>query len=226
MDIVETALGNRSLSIALNPAIIVFLDLDRVTSNVINPSNMTVRSSIGLGNASRHRLVVHAYTSRLGSVIPAVGVAPVGALVLVVELDAKSLVDAPGDKTGALAVIVVPLVDTVALALVRVVVSHWAGDVSTRRRATALVSDVVVATSLDVVVSNIAAITGLIPDCVAVDVGSFRLAGNFDVVALLIRLLNAIRSTRSRTTVDSSACNGIGKAANREERNGKGGKDC
>lgn len=102
MDVVESALGNSALAVALALGPVVLLDGDLVAVDGGDPGDVAVAAGVGLGDAAGLGGAVDRDAGALGRVVPGVGVAPVGALVLVVELDAEALVDAPRDKGGAL----------------------------------------------------------------------------------------------------------------------------
>jgi hypothetical protein len=71
--------------------------------------------------------------------------------------------------------------------------------------ATALVRDIAVAARLDVVVGHVAAIGRLVPDAVALHVGAGRLAGDLDVGALAVGLLDAVVGAGPGAAVDRVA---------------------
>jgi len=95
-----------------------------------------------------------------------------------------------------------------------------AGAASTRA---ALAGHIAVAASLDVIVRNIAAVRGLVPKIVAVDIGASSLAADLDVGALLVDLLDRVASAWAAATVDVVAGNGIGAGGSKE--GGNGGED-
>ncbi len=76
--------------------------------------------------------------------------------------------------------------------------------------AAALPSHVAVDASLDVVVGDVAAIRGLVPDGVALDIGARRLARDGHSVALGVGLLDSVASARAGAAVDRVSSDGIG----------------
>jgi hypothetical protein len=99
----ELALLDSPRAISLEVLVVVLLDGDVVALDGRDPGDVARAAAalVGLRNASRLGRVVDLDARLLGRVVPGVGVAPVDALVLVVELDAEALVDAPGDEGGA-----------------------------------------------------------------------------------------------------------------------------
>lgn len=189
VDVVEGAGRNSASAVTFFSGIIVLFDCHLATRDLGNPRNMAIPSSVALGDASGDRGFVDLHTSSLRSFVPAVCVAPVGTLVLVVELDAETVVDAPSDEARTLALVVIPLVNAAALALVRVVILHRAGDGATRGLAGALGCYIAVLAGLDVVVSDVTTVGGLVPNAVAEDGGALCLASDFDISAFLVGLL-------------------------------------
>ena len=224
MDVVKTALGNRARAVTLPNAVVILLDSHLITRNLGDPGNMAPSSCIALGDAARNGLVVDNNASLACSIIPRVGIAPGGTLISVVELEAESLVDTPSDEASALALVVVPWINAAALALVGVVVRDRTGDAAAwgLRAARALLRDVAVGASFDVVVRYVAAVGGLIPDVVPVDAGSGGLARNVHLLALLICELHTITGTGSSAAVDGVASDGVGRIGEREKTEDKG----
>jgi hypothetical protein len=99
----ELALLDSPRAISLEVLVVVLLDGDVVALDGRDPGDVAraVAALVGLRDASRLGRLVDLDARLLGRVVPRVGVAPVDALVLVVELDAEALVDAPGDEGGA-----------------------------------------------------------------------------------------------------------------------------
>jgi hypothetical protein len=103
VDVHKLALLDSPRAVSLGVGVVVLLDGDLVAVDGRDPGNVARAAAalVGLSNRSRLGRVVDLDTRLLGRVVPRVGVAPVEALVLVVELDAEALVDAPGDEGGA-----------------------------------------------------------------------------------------------------------------------------
>lgn len=216
MDIVERALGNRACAIGPIVFVVVLLDSHRIARDFSNPSDVSSRPSIALRDASRDGLVIYTDASLARSLVPRIGITPCSALVLVVEVDTEALIDAPGDKAGALALEVVPFVGRAALALVRVIVRDGAGDLAAAATATgaaALGLHVPVGAGLDVVVGDVAAVGGFVPDAVSADDGAFALAADCDAVAFLVGFLHGVAGAGAGATVDGCAGDGVGEGA-------------
>jgi hypothetical protein len=201
VNVVEGALidGPNAVLLLLHP--VVLLNGDRVSVHSRHPCNMPIRSSVGMSDSTRLGGAVDLDTGRFGSVIPRVRVAPSGALVLVGEMDTKTLVDTLGDERGTLALVVVPFVDAAAV-IVNVVVFAGSGDLSRRLRAWALAGHESVLAGLDIVVGHIAAILGLVPYVVTVDVVAVGLAGELDVGGPGVGFDNRAGSRGLRTAVE------------------------
>ncbi len=101
MDVIKAPLRHSPLAVALAHVVVVLLDGDGLVADGGDPGDVAPVTSIGLGHAARHGRAVDLDARAARRVVPRVGVAPVDALVLVVELDAETLVDAPGDEGGA-----------------------------------------------------------------------------------------------------------------------------
>ena len=216
MDVVKSALGERPSAISLLTSIIVLLHGDAVARDGRDPSDVAVVAGVGLGDGAGDGLAVDGDAGLLGGGVPGVGVAPGGALVAVGEVDAEAVVDAPGDEAGALALVVVPLVDAAALARVGVVVLGRAGDFPVAAAAAvvaasiALVGHEAIAAGPDVEVGDVAAVGGLVPDVVAEDVRAGGLAGDVHVLVFRIALLDVGVDVRARATGYGVMGNGEG----------------
>jgi hypothetical protein len=180
VDVVEGALVDGPNAVSLSHRPVVLLNDNRVSVHRRDPGDMPIRPSIGLSDSTRFGGAVDRDAGSSGSVIPGVRVAPGGALVSVGKMDTETLVDALCDERGALALVVVPLVDAAA-GVVNVVVFAGSGNLARRLRARALAGHEAVLAGLDIVVGHIAAVRGLVPDVVAVDVVAVGLAGELDV---------------------------------------------
>lgn len=84
----------------------------------------------------------------------------------------------------------------------------------------AVLGHVVAGAGLDVVVGHVAAVRGLVPKLVTVDVGAGSLAGDGKVGAALVGLDDAIVGTRTRAAVEVVSVDGIG--AGQRQSNGCG----
>ena len=122
VNVVESALRQSTSAVSLSVHIVILLNRHTAPRNALHPSNMSIVASIRLRNRARLWRAVDGDAGRARGLVPAVCVAPVVALVLVGEVDALAVVDAVGDKAGALALVEVPGVDAAAAAAVRVVV--------------------------------------------------------------------------------------------------------
>ncbi|KFZ16990.1 hypothetical protein V502_04809 [Pseudogymnoascus sp. VKM F-4520 (FW-2644)] len=181
---------------------------------------MSGLTGIGLRNAPWHRLVVDLDADLASGLVPGVGVAPRGALVLVHKVDIEALVNTPRDETGALARVVVPAVDIAAGAgRVWVVVldgavagcaaAGWGGR-GGDGAGVALGLDVLARTGLYVVVGDVAAVGGEIPDGVSVHAGARGLAGDGHGVALGVGLLDGVVCAGTGAAVDDAPSDGVG----------------
>jgi len=212
VNVFESTLGNSPLSIALHLGVIVLLNGDLVAVDSNNPRDMAITTTtlVGLGDAARLGIVIDLDADLLRCIIPLERVAPDAALVPVGELDAQTLVDAPRDERGALALEVIPRIHAAAAALVWVVVGHRAGNANaisgagTRAgaRARALGGDITIGAGLDIVIGHIAAVRGLVPKLIAVDAGASGLAGDLDIGALGVGLFDRVAGARTRAAVD------------------------
>lgn len=103
MNIPKLALRHGARTIAAVVVVVVLLDGDVVAVHGRDPGDVAGAAAalVRLRDGPRLGRVVDLDARGLGRVVPRVGVAPVVALVLVVELDAEPLVDAPGDEGGA-----------------------------------------------------------------------------------------------------------------------------
>lgn len=101
MDIVKAPLRHSPLAVPLADVVVVLLDGDGLVADGGDPRDVAPVAGVGLRNAPGHGRAVDLDARAARRVVPRVGVAPVDALVLVVELDAEALVDAPGDEGGA-----------------------------------------------------------------------------------------------------------------------------
>jgi hypothetical protein len=103
VDVHKLALLDGPRAISLRVPVVVLLDGDLVALDGRDPGDVARAAAalVGLRNAPGLGRVVDLDARLLGRVVPRVGVAPVDALVLVVELDVEALVDAPGDEGGA-----------------------------------------------------------------------------------------------------------------------------
>lgn len=97
----KLGLGNGTRAVSLARVVVVLFDDYIVALDSGDPSNVA-RARVGLSNAARDGLVVDPNTGRPCGIVPVVGIAPVNVLVLVCEMDTETLVDAEGDKGGAL----------------------------------------------------------------------------------------------------------------------------
>lgn len=87
------------------------------------------------------------------------------------------------------------------------------GQVSTAAAtaaAVAFLGDIAAAPGSDIVVGNIAAVGGLVPDFVAVHGGAGGLAGDCNIGTLLVALDYRVRGPWTRAAVDDIAGDGIG----------------
>lgn len=228
MDIDKVVLGNRPSAVSLARNMVVLLNSDAVARHLGHPGHMAPFASAGLRNTARHGLVVHANLGLARSLVPGVGIAPVSALVLVMELEPKAFVNTPGDEAGALALVVVPRVDTAAFALVGIIIGHGArhgAGGGLRRGAGAFVLDVAAGAGLDVVVGHVAAVGSLVPDAVSVDGGAFSLAGDGDVLVLFEGLDDGGAGVGLGPAVDGGAGDGIGFGEGAEREGIRGESD-
>lgn len=185
MDVAKGALGHSSRPIALALGPVILLNSNRAPRNPRDPGDVAEAASVGLRNAPGLGRAVDGRPRRAGGVVPEVGVAPVGALVAVVEVDAEHPVDAEGDEAGALALVVVPGVDAAATALVGVVVRKDGDAVrGLVLDGGAHVGNVLLGARVDVKVGDVAAVRGLVPDAAAVDGGALGLAGDLEVLVV------------------------------------------
>lgn len=76
--------------------------------------------------------------------------------------------------------------------------------------AVTLLGDIVAAAGSDVVVGNVATVLSLVPDCVAVDGGAGRLAGDCNVGSLPVALDYRVGGSWTRAAVDAVAGDGVG----------------
>lgn len=225
MDIVKRVLRDCARAVTLGRLEVVLLHGHGGAGDLGNPGDMARGSSargssIALRDTPSDGLVVNTNARPACGVVPGIRIAPIGALVLVGEVDAEAFVDAPGDEAGALALEVVPLVDGAAVALVRIVVGHRAWDLTAtrgRHAARALGLHVSIAARVDVVVGDVAAVRGLVPDAGPTDVGSGGLAGNRDTLALLVGLHHRKVRAGARAAVDGIASNRVRKGIRQEE---------
>lgn len=81
---------------------------------------------------------------------------------------------------------------------------------ATRAPTGALGSHIAAGASLDIIIGNVAAIAGLIPDSIAVHTSTSSLASYLDLGAFGIGFLYSVACTWSRAAVDTVAGNGIG----------------
>lgn len=81
----------------------------------------------------------------------------------------------------------------------------------------ALADDIARGTSLDVVVGDVAAIRGLVPEGVAVDAGARGLAGELEVGALRVGLNQGVASTGAGAAVER----GLGRVRAHHGRDGR-----
>lgn len=220
MDIFEGANRQRARAVALHVYVVKLLDGDGVALHSRDPRDMPRLPGIGLRNAPWHRLVVDFDADLASGLVPGVGIAPRGSLVLVHEVDVEAIVDAPRDETSALARVVVPAVDVAAGAgPVWVVVLDGAvaggaaagwGRRGGDRVGVALGLDVLARAGLYVVVGDVAAVGGEIPDSVAADASAGGLAGDGHGVALGVGLLDGVVCARTGAAVDDAPSDGVG----------------
>ena len=88
------------------------------------------------------------------------------------------------------------------------------------RAAAALCGNVVASASQDVVVGHIAAVGGLVPEGVSVDVRARGLAGDAELGTLSVGLHDAVAGTGTRATVEAIGLDGVG--AGQGQSNGCG----
>jgi len=203
--------------------IIVLLNGDLVPAHRRHPRHVPRLPGIRLRNRSRLRRRVNLHAGLPRRIIPSVRIAPVRAFVVVGELDPQPLVDPLRNKAGALACEVPPLVDYVAPPLVIIVVYPRAGDFagtapSSTGRGT-LRRDETVAAGFDVVVGDVAAVGGFVPDVVAGDGGPGSLAGDLDVLTLPVGFDDGCRGGRRFAAIESGGFDGEGGG-----RDGAGGE--
>jgi len=175
MDIVECALGNFAGAVGLGMDVVVLLNRHVVSGHSCNPGYMASVSGIGLCNTSWDRLVVNADASVACGFVPGIRITPVVAFIFVGEVDAETLVDAPGDEAGTLALEVRPFVDRAAGTLVWVVVGYRARDLPRARGAAtprALACHIAIRARLDIVVCDVALVGGLVPDVISADIST------------------------------------------------------
>ena len=79
----------------------------------------------------------------------------------------------------------------------------------------ALLGDVRGRTSLDVIVGHVAAIGGLVPDAITLDVLTRSLAGYRDFGALVVDLDDVIGSARARAAIHAAAADWVGADSSR-----------
>lgn len=91
---------------------------------------------------------------------------------------------------------------------------------SAGRATTALLGDIAVGASLDIVIGDVAAILSLIPDAVAVHRGAGGLAADGNIGALAVGLLYSVAGARARAAVNGAASDGVG-----DGRSGESGED-
>lgn len=143
---------------------VIFLNSYLIAVNFGYIGHVACLACIRLSNTSRHGLVVDHDASSARGLIPDFTFPQFVPLYWLLNL---MLIDAPGDKTGALALEICPFIDWSTLALVRIIVGHGAGDLAAT--VFALLGHVAARTGFNVVVSDIAAIRSFVPDGVAVD---------------------------------------------------------
>lgn len=231
MNVLEGANRQRARAVALHVHVVVLLDGDEVTINRRNPRDMPRLTGISLCNGPWHWLVVDLDADSASGLVPGVRVTPRGTLELVMKVDAEALVDAPCDETGALAREVEPAVFVAAGAsAVWVVVLDFAcvaGVAAASARvgglgglgrggrggdggSVALGFDVLACAGLYVVVGEVAAVGGQVPDSVTIYAGAGGLAGYGHGVALGVGLLDGVVCARTSAAVDGVPSDGVG----------------
>jgi len=108
------------------PIILLNSNIFPVRAHRMNPRNMSSRPRIRLRNTSRLRRAINLDTGCSGSFIPCIRITPTVPLVPVGKVNVQPTIDAPCNERCALARVVVPLVDSSALAFVGVVVFEGA----------------------------------------------------------------------------------------------------
>ena len=99
------------------------------------------------------------------------------------------------------------------------------GGLATTTTATrALLGNVAIGARLDIVVGDVAAVLGLVPDAVAVDGSARRLARDGDLVALGVGPLGRVAGSRTRAAVDGGASDGIGSSVDANKGKSCGGE--
>lgn len=73
-----------------------------------------------------------------------------------------------------------------------------------------MLGNVAAGTGLDIVVAHVAAVRGLVPELVAVDVGAGGLAGDAEVGSALVGLDDAVAGARTGAAVEIVSVDGIG----------------
>lgn len=86
MNVVESASGNSPNTVSVATPVI-FLNSNCLSGYFGNPGDMSVVTSIGLSNTACFWSMVNGDMSTTSCLIPGIGIAPVGPLVVVVELD-------------------------------------------------------------------------------------------------------------------------------------------
>lgn len=106
VDIAELVLsdGARVVAIGIDP--VVLFERHRVGADGGDPGDVSIRAGairVGVepGDAARHGASIDRHARLARRAGPQVGVAPEGAFVLVRELDAEAVINAPGDEARA-----------------------------------------------------------------------------------------------------------------------------
>lgn len=94
--------------------------------------------------------------------------------------------------------------------------------ITTTTAAVAFLGNVAGATCFHVVIGNVAAIGGLVPDAVALDVGAGSLAGDCNVGALLVGFDHGVRGSWAGAAVDGVSGDGVCVDNGGEECEGEG----
>jgi len=193
---------------------IILLNRHRILPHGCHPRHMSHLPGVRLRDTPHLGRLVHRDARLPRRLVPLVCIAPRLTLILVMKLQTQPLVDPPGDEADALALVVEPGVDAVApvaLAFVGVVVCDGAGEFGGGWFGSfALFGDEAVFAGFDVVVGYVAVVRGLVPDVVARDGFAGGLAGDGDVFAFGVGLLDGVAGSWAGAAVYAVAFDGVG----------------
>lgn len=185
MNVAKGALSHSPPTVSLPCSPVVLLNVDVAPRYPRHPGDMPVRARVRLRDRACLGCVVDGSARLTRRGVPEVRVAPVRALVLVVEVDSQLAVHAECDEAGALALVVVPGIDATAAPCVGIVVRHGSERVIVY--VCWRLADVGnIRASIDDGIGNVAAVMCEVPDGAPIGTGAFCLASDGQLLTLCI----------------------------------------